>query len=254
MKSNKVIVVLIAFLVIFAFLFYWLVGRERVERNNYQLVMITENEVTWNCYGSSWEKKTNINDYNWKKMDVFIDGKYSGKYYIYHDDQWYLYDDNKEAVDINGNFLAIESNFDVNAVSFEMSEIEDNEYVVEELENKGLSTGSQLTVNDETKVDIDNDGKEETLYVISNTFPIDFDTDFSFSYVFMEKDGQIYDVFSNESDNMYTAVRPFINAIIDTNNDGIYEILISTAEYSNQGQGHILYEWKNNTFQKIIEN
>ena len=81
MKSNKVIVVLIAFLVIFAFLFYWNVGRERVERNNYQLTMITESEVTWNCYGSTWEKKTNIHDYNWKKMDVFVDGQYQGKYY-----------------------------------------------------------------------------------------------------------------------------------------------------------------------------
>ena len=254
MKSNKVIIVLITLLLIFAFLFYWLVGRDRVVRNNYTLTMITESDATWYCYGGSWEKKYNINDYDWKKMDVFIDGQYSGKYYITHDDQWYLYDDNKEAVEKNGNFLAIESNFEVTAINFTMDEIEDNEYVVEELENHGLSTGSQLTVNNQTKIDIDSDGVEETIYVISNTFPLDFDTDFTFSYVFMEKDGQLYEIYSNEADNMYDAVRPYINAIIDTNNDKTYEILISTSEYSTQGQNHILYEWKNNQFQKIIEN
>ena len=70
----------------------------------------------------------------------------------------------------------------------------------------------------------------------------------------MEKDGQLYEIYSNEADNMYDAVRPYINAIIDTNNDKTYEILISTSKYSTQGQNHILYEWKNNQFQKIIEN
>ena len=62
MKSNKVIIVLITLLLIFAFLFYWLVGRDRVVRNNYTLTMITESDATWYCYGGSWEKKYNINE------------------------------------------------------------------------------------------------------------------------------------------------------------------------------------------------
>lgn len=254
MKSNKVIIVLIVLLIVFAFLFYWYIGKDRMIRRDYDLVMITESDATWNYHGYSWEQLYDIKDYNWKKMDVFLDGQYKGKYYIWHDDKWYIFDDNKEAINSTENFLAIQSNFEVKAKNFEMEDNKDDSIVGKILTDNDISNNVELTVNTKTTVDIDSDGVEENIYIVSNTFPIDSSPDYTFSLVFMEKDGKIYEIYQHTTESMYDGVRPFINAIIDTNNDGIYEIVLTTSEYSTQKIGNLLFEWQNNEFQKVMEN
>ena len=254
MKSNKVIIVLIVLLIIFAFLFYWFIGKDRMERRSYDLTMVTEGDATFHYYGTTWEKKYDIEDFNWKKMDVFLDGEYKGKYYIWHDDKWYIFDDNKEAINYTENFLAIKTNFEVKAKSFETENNTDNDEVYNMLQKNSISPNAELTVNTKSVVDMDGDSKEEEIYIVSNTFPMDSNPDYTFSIVFMKKDGNIYEIYKHTTENMYDGVRPYINTIIDTNNDGIYEILLSTSEYSTQKMGHILFEWDGSKFQKIIEN
>ena len=60
---------------------------------------------------------------NWKKYHVFYDNEEKGEYYLWHDDKWYAFDDNRNAVKIDGSLLAISANFDVKVLPFQLEQL-----------------------------------------------------------------------------------------------------------------------------------
>lgn len=253
-KNNKVYIFLIILLIVFFFLMYFLVGKKEIEKENEELTILLGDNTVWKYKSKIWSNiKSDLDYYNWKKFQIFLDGEYKDEYYVWHNDKWYLFDKNKEAINYTENLLALNSNFDVNVKSFESKEILDENKIFNYLTSKNISLSAELTVKTQTQLDIDNDGIEESIYILSNAFPMDTVPDTIFAYVYMEKDGNTYDIFSYEVENdSNNGVKPYINSVLDVDNDGNYEIIVSCAEYSVEKTTNYLFKFDKNAFKKVI--
>ena len=76
-KNNKVYIVLIILLIAFFFAMYFLVGKKEIQKQKEELTLLLGEETVWVYQNQNWIDNTqNKNDYNWKKFQVFLDGKY----------------------------------------------------------------------------------------------------------------------------------------------------------------------------------
>ena len=149
--------------------------------------------------------------------------------------------------------MGIDANFDIKIKKFEVVDNQEQEYTDEILSSNGISSYSELTVNDKINVDIDNDGTSETIYIVSNTFPTETNPNTIFSFVFMIKDNQIINIYSSKiKGDAYSGCMPYLSSIIDADNDDKYEIILTCARFSAQEPINTIYKFENNQFKQLI--
>lgn len=257
MQNKKIYIVLIAFLLLFALLMYLTVGKANIKSEKNELTIVLNNKTIFNYSNKRWtmEKDDYIDDYSFKEYSIYLDSKYVGNYNIWHDDQWYLFDSNNNAVNYTEKFLGVKSNYDIKVKEFE---IQNNDLTGEagEIFNKyKVFNEDEITENTKIIVDIDNDGKEETIYAVSNVFPMFYEPEEIFSYVFMEKDSKIYYMYKYESvADSYSGCIPQISAIFDSDEDGISEFALTCSRYSDQEPINSIYRFGEKGFELLISN
>ncbi len=258
MKNNKRYIVLLIILVVFFVLMYTLIGKDSIENRKKEATILVGDGTTWEYSNNRWvnlKLESSIEKYNWKKFKVFLDNEYKDDYLVWHDDKWYLFDDNKVAQNYTENFLGINSNYDIKTKSFEVKDIENYNYVEDVFNKNDITSSTELTVNTHTEVDLDNDGQVEDIYIVSNVFPIDFEPSQVFSFVFVVKNNKIYNLYKSiEKYEGTNGTKPYINSIIDVDDDGDYEILLTCAKYSTEQPINILYKFIDNDFKILISN
>ena len=250
-------IILIIVILLFGFSLYYFVGKDSIKAQKVKTTILLNNDTVFEYNNRSWIKVNDsyINDYNWKEFDVFLDSTYKGKKLVWHDDEWYIFDKNKNAVNYNERFIGVKANYEINVKDFEIISDEDNGYANALLSEYHLPATSELTSNDKVIVDIDNDGENEEIYIISNTFPMDTEPDTIFSSVFMIKNNQKYQIFEqHHQDDVYSGCLPYINSILDVDNDDNYEIVLTCARFSAQEPINILYKFDKTKFNKLISN
>lgn len=250
-------IVLIILLLAFGFSIYFFIGKDSIAAQKVQTTILLNPDTIFEYSNKSWVRvnRNYLNDYNWKEFDVFLDSKYKGKKLVWHDDQWYIFDKNKTAINYTENFLGIKANYDINVKDFEVITDDNLDYAYELLSKYNLPSNSELTENDKVVIDIDNDGINEEIYLISNTFPMDTEPDVIFSNVFMVKDNKKYTILeSSEKGDPFSGCLPSINSIIDVDNDNNYEILLTCSKYSAQDPINTLYKFDKTQFNKVISN
>ena len=169
-----------------------------------------------------------MDDLNWKKYRVFDNQVEKGEFYLWHDDKWYVFDDDKSAVLLEGDLFAYSSNYDMNIQPFEISNVDDLSYVYQVLKDHDLSTSSKFTVLSKVLFDFDGDQNQEEFYIVSNAFPSDFDPEYIFSFVFMVKNEQIFMIYDNLDENRFlNGCRPYITAFLDANHDDHNNLILS---------------------------
>ena len=139
--------------------------------------------------------------------------------------------------------------------NFNQEKISDYTKVNKVLSENNISTGQELTSNTQISVDIDNDGVDEKIYVVGNVFPMETDPEYIFSVVFMEKNDIIYPIYKSiEKNKNFNGCKPYINSIIDVDDDNKYEIILSCSQYSTEGTIDMLYRFNNDKFSIIVTN
>lgn len=255
MNNKKIYILIIVFLVLFALIMYITVGKDNIKSEKNELSLILNNNTIFNYSNKNWtkEKVDYIDNYNFKEYSIYLDSKYVGDYYIWHDDQWYLFDQNNNAVNYTEKFLAVKSNYNIKVKEFE---IVNNDLTGEagEIFNKyKIYNQDEITENTKIIIDIDNDGKDEEIYSVSNVFPMFYEPEKIFSYVFMKKDNKIYYMYEYESEaDSYSGCIPQISAIFDSDEDGISEIALTCSRYSDQEPLNSIYRFRNNAFELVI--
>ena len=73
-----------------------------------------------------------------KNFIVYVDNEYFGNYSVWLDDQWYLFDDNRNAVTYQGNLFAYQADFDMDILPFTTVDITDFTYVNQVLKEYDL--------------------------------------------------------------------------------------------------------------------
>ena len=260
MVSKKVYVVLLIIIAVFFAFMFLTFGVDNVKQNNYTSTIIVGNSTVWDYSNKNWvnvRATTSIEKLNWNKFLVYSNNEKVGEYSLWHDDKWYVFDDDRNSVKFDGDLLAISSNFDVKVLPFQLEQLNNNDmkYVYSVLQKNGLSVDNKFTSLGKVRVDFDNDGVVENFYVMSNVFATDFIPKMIFSIVFMIKDDSIYYIYNDISQNRsYNGCKPYFNSFIDVNNDNKYEFILSCGKFGSNNQVDMLYEFEENAFKIAISN
>lgn len=260
MRNKKVYIVLLVILVVFFVVMFLIFGLNNIRSAKDSATIIVGDSTVWSYDNKKWLNLTtpkSIDRLNWKKFNVFVNNENMGKYSLWHDDKWYAFDDEKNAVLLEGTLFAYRSNFDMRIVSFEESEIDDRTYVDYVLEENNLSLSSKFTASYKTSIDFDNDGVNEDFYLISNAFPLDFDPELIFSIVFMVKNEKVYYLYNDISEHRaLNGCKPFFTSFLDVDNDKYQELILSCAGYSTSNQVDMLYKFNkdDDAFKIVISN
>ncbi len=259
MASKKTYIVLISILLIFGLTMFLLFGLKNIKEDSYASTIILGDDTTWVYNSKKWinlRNNSSLQKLNWKEYHVFIDNKEQGDYLLWHDDKWYAFDNKRNAVVIDGTLLAYSANYKMKVLEFKEEDVSDKTFVNEVLKDNNISTSSRFTSIYKVTVDFDSDGEDEDFYVISNAFPLDFEADYSFSIAFMVKNNTIYTLYNDVStiSSGLNACKPFYQSFIDTNDDNIYEVILSCGKFSADEQIDMLYQFVNGEFKLLISN
>ena len=176
MRKKRTYIIIIIILVIYFLVLYLIWGKDNVKKESYTTTIMVGDNTIWSFSGKKWlniTQKSSVDKLNWQKFNVYVDNENLGENYVWHDDKWYVFDNNKKAVPFTGKFLAYRANYDINVLDFEEANIDDLKYVNEVLKDNDLNESVKFTTSTKTTVDIDNDGIGEDFYLISNAFADD---------------------------------------------------------------------------------
>ncbi|MBQ6324043.1 MAG: hypothetical protein IJI22_04325 [Bacilli bacterium] len=258
MQNKRVYVAILVFILAFGLLMFLALGLDNIKKNNRDTILIVGNNTVWTYNKQHWRNinsLSGIENLNWEEFTVFDNSEKLGNYYLWYSDKWYLFDKKKNAVNFDGNLLAYRANYDIDVLHFEEKEITDDTYVKYVLEENNLDIESQFTAKYKVDLDIDKDDQDEEFYLISNAFPMDFDPEKIFSIVFMIKDDYIYYLYNDISNNTsFNGCKPYFKAVLDADDDDVYEIVVSCAQYSNSNEIDMLYKYEEDAFKIVISN
>lgn len=257
-KNTRVAIIVIISLTILLLVFFLLSNRDGVvfrssKSEGYLIVgqnamFSYHNKKIYNVPINSGVMK----ELDWQEFKVLENYKDKGNYLLHFDEKWYLFTKDRKAINYdNNNIIAYKTNYNINYVYKEPTKIVDNEYVNKVADKKGVLV-EDLTVNEEVHMDVDNDGKNETFYLISTALPVIPSDNKEYSIVFMVKDGKVYNMFDNLNKTILPNVcQPKIEGFVNLNEDRRYEIILSCSTIGPREQKVYLYEMtrKNGTLQ-----
>ena len=255
--KKRYIVILIIVIVYFT-VFFLLYGRAELKYSKLKTTLIIGDNTIWQLDEKKWYNIVNNKDMgnlNWQEFTVFVDNEKLGNYKIVYDDKWYLFDKKRNPISYSGNLIAYSANYEMKVKNFSQEKISDYTKVNEVLSENNITANQELTSNTLISVDIDNDGIDEKIYVAGNVFPMETDPEYIFSVVFMEKNDIIYPIYKSiEKNKNFNGCKPYINSIIDVDDDNKYEIILSCSQYSTEGTIDMLYRFNNDKFSIIVTN
>ena len=258
MVKKKVYIILIVILVVFLVVMFVLFGTKNIKEEKASEILIVGDETVWKLSEKKWHNityKSSLQDLSWKKYRVFENSQEVGNYYLWYSDKWYAFDDKKNAVKIDGEMFAYSANFDLKVNSFTTEEVDDYEFINYVLESNEISTSSKFTSIYKIDLDIDNDFNDETFYLISNAFPLDFEPEKSFSIAFMVKNDNIYYIYKDVTANKgFNGCKPYYNTFLDVDDDSVTELILSCSKYSDADRVDMLYKFEDDGFKIIISN
>ena len=245
-------------MVVFGLVMFLMLGVPNIRQGNLEATLIVGDNTTWIYKDQKWgflRYNTSMEQFNWNEFHVFEDNQDMGDYLLWHDDKWYVFDQNKKAITMNGKMVAYQANFEMKVKDFQETKVDDYTFVQQVLQENGISTSSKFTSIYKVLIDFDGDSVEEEFYVISNAFPLDFEPETTFSIAFMVKDNEIYMLYNDVSSNRgLNGCKPFYHTFIDTNYDGVYEVILSCGKYSATEQVDMLYQMIDGEFKLLISN
>ncbi len=230
-------------------------GIQNMIQSGREVTLLVGDHTVWKYQDQRWDNVSSFQDLNWKKYRIYLNHENKGEYYLWYDDKWYAFDDDKNSFSLDGNLMAYIANYDLNVAYTVEDKITDTTYVSNVLKNHNISPSSQLTVSTKISFDFDQDGEQEDFYAISNAFALDFEPSVVFSFAFMVKNGSIYMIYEDVRTNDYfNGCKPYYTDFLDIDSDNQYEFIFSCGRYSMEEQIHILCQFSGDAFKTLISN
>ena len=258
MVKKRVYVVLLIVLVIFLIVMFMLFGTKTIKEEKISEILVVGDETVWKYSNKKWHNltyKSTLQDLSWKKYRVFENNKDIGNYYLWYSDKWYVFDNQRNAVKVDGDIFAYRSNFDLKVKDFSIENVDNYDFVNYVLESNDISISSEFTSIYKIDLDVDNDSNDETFYLISNAFPLDFQPEKTFSIAFMVKDNNIYYIYKDITANKgFNGCKPYYNTFLDVDQDNNIELILSCSKYSVSDRVDMLYKFEEDGFKILISN
>ncbi len=248
---NKKVPIIIAVILFVIGIILYFVFRETKQKEvksdiNY---LVIGNESIWKNKNNSWKKVT-YDDVNNKKLNVYIDNMYSGKYTLKYGKVWNLYD-NSGLVMYEDSFVAMSDvNWDIVNINIDSISKEDLIYINSVLNSK--YSLEDITLNEKVNVDFNNNGIIDTIINVGNLNRDGLDKYFSLVYVIIDGKNEILinediDVKDNLNYPIYR-----INSLLRKN--GLINIILHKGYFSEAGtNGNRMYEIIDGKYELAIE-
>lgn len=258
-KSNKRYLFVFIIIIALSAIFFIIYGMDSNKKQKMDPTIIIDNDAVFRKVGSRWiklDKSEDLDSISWNKFNIYTDTKYFGKYYIVNQDKWYLFDNDNNAVNYEGSFIGIDTDHNYKVINIIQNDITDYSYVEKALSENEINTDIELSSSNVISLDIDNNGKNEYIYTITNRFSEKKENEKYFGLIFMVKNNRIYPIYKNSSkeDDIYDGCKPYVNSILDIDQDNKYEVIVSCAYYSNSGVEERLYKFDNANFNLLVSN
>lgn len=258
MIKKRTYIILLIILGVFFITMFMLYGRKEIKKAGYASIVIMGDNSVWKYVDKKFYKityKSSLQKLSWNKYDVYLNNKFVDKYYLWFNDGWYVFDDDKNPIQIDDTFIALSSNYGLKLIDFKENEVDDMTYVNRVLEENNLGISSQFTSIYKVSFDINKDFKNSDFYIISNAFARDFTPEKTFSIAFAVRDDRIYYIYKDISNYRgINGCKPYYNALLDIDGDDENEFILSCARYSDSGQVDMVYKYVNDEFKIIISN
>ena len=250
MKKKRKYVIFIV--IVFIYLIFTGILYLNNKRN--KLYIVVRNDIVWVYQNKELKSLNNKNKktLNWTKFKVYSDGKKIGRYSLWYDNKWYVFKDNNDPVNYDGELFAYKSQKNIKALSYKNEEVKDNQYIDFLLKKNNIINDNNYNVKNYINVDIDSDGEKEDFYLVSNAFKENIVSKKYYAFAFMVKNNKIYTIYSDVTKDTYDGCIPAIDAFIDIDSDDKYEVVFTCSKYSIQKSINKVYRFKDKNFEEII--
>lgn len=216
-----------------------------------------DNAAKWKFEGKKWENigPNENNLYNWQTFQIYEQNKYLGAYQLLYNDRFLLYDEFDNPIKKqSSNMLAIRSNQKFKVAEYNIEEIdqESMKYVDSLLQDNQI-TDTRFIYKKMITYDIDSDGKDEKLIMVSNMFETEYAPKNIFCFIFMIKNDKITIVSKTVDtfDHIFKHATTKIHSLVDIDGNGKYEIITTGGYYNNNNRCIEMYEYQKNKYKKI---
>lgn len=219
LKRKKAYVIVIFILIIY-FIFVYVFASNSANENKKKASIIVNGISAWKYEKSEWQYIYNYKEINDKnKYKIYLSNNYIGNYKIVvNNSKIYAFDNDNNSLQYNGSIIAINSNYEINIKNptYDIYTEEDDNILKSIMQDYNLYTFKNNKIN----LDINNDEKEETLYIV-NCYN---SNELVFSGLYLYNDKLIEIIRSDDLN--YVSYN--IESLIDIDNDNKFELLISS--------------------------
>ncbi|MDO5002951.1 MAG: hypothetical protein Q4E39_01810 [bacterium] len=251
MKNKRYIyIIVLLFISISLFLIFY--GINIIKDYNKDEILIVSDNI-FRKYKSKWFKIQDIKSMNWKKFHIYVNNDYYGDKYLYYNEKWYIFEKDRKALTYSGDILAFNTDYKV----LKFNEV--NNYLDENIKRVlNENNSEEVGIEDSYYIDVDIDGDNslERIYVVTNRFSEKLDSGKFFSYVFLLKNNKITYIYkeSSKDNNSYSGCKPYVNNIIDVDDDGKYEVILACSYYSYGSTKYNLFKYNKGKFNLLVSN
>ncbi|MDD3340781.1 MAG: hypothetical protein PHN72_01070 [Bacilli bacterium] len=254
-EGKKKYVILFIILGIYLVILFLMFGLKEFRNKHFEAFLMVSPSTRWQFTGGEWVDVKDPKAYNNLDFDVYNDNTFLGKFNVVYNEKFYLFDQKKISQKYTGNMLAYRGNRDIDIIKYDEEQIdtEDTSIIQKVLNENEIKYSAEKVSGTKTKLDVNNDGKQETIYVITNVFNNDVtqsDSIFGMSFIIEENHiDYLYkriDIYENMIKDM---CRPTLHSIIDIDKDKKYEFIMSCSYFSQKGTCNSMYDNQENKYE-----
>lgn len=258
MKDKKFEISIIISLIVISLIIYgfYLIYNLYADSKSYTLFLKPYGVIEckkWECT----DKSINLSDYNNKEYNVVVDGENLGKNALYYNDvtrKFYVFNKNNDSLFDEGNLFGYNGKVSISGVRYSNKSLTTSEINDLKVKNKIDFDNMDALYTEKVVLDFDNDGKSESLYIMSSGTDSPGATLF-FDYVLYEDNGKFYKLVADTSKDkkLESIGHTSISSIMDIFDDGKLELVLNT-EYLMTGKScSVLYRLKGKKFVAVNE-
>ncbi len=250
-RREKIVFGILALYIVFMLGLFIINGKKEEKYST----MFYDNYVKLLYKDGKWSNisNRNINDYSWKKYDLYYNNDFYGNYYLMYNNKWYIFDDDKKSIDWEPGIVAFSGNIKSRVIDTKKEDISSNEYsysreVLSSLDIDNIDI-SKLKEKSRYLVDVDSDGDVDKIYSISNAqMEGDYVSNKTFTVVFARVNDKNIIIYKNviNKKNYYAGYSPNLVAFsIDDYKEA--NLLLSVGSYSDIDTNSYLYKYNTST-------
>lgn len=201
-KTKKIILIFFLFLLWLAIVIYSYNEKIKLEREKIPQVLIINNNYFWKYESGIWNKlslKKDIDLYNWKKFDIYVDNKYYNTYkYTFTNGKGYFWNTNDKSQTIPSKNVLINDNSYLSLCSYEKISIDENDdQIISKFSKRNKINYNDITIKEKYYIN-----EESNIYIISNYYD-DIDYDEVYYIIFYRKNNKNYFIAKGNAEQDY---------------------------------------------------